>query len=103
MTVFVDPAGRSIGFADRTFAMTGARSGGGSSITAGIDSLGGVRGFRIQNAAAYPDSLPLPNDLASLQAMREHMTASSSSRLLDARENAAVQRLVRFLRQRCPT
>jgi hypothetical protein len=103
MTVFVDPGGRSIGFADRTFTMTDARSGGGSSVTAFLDSLGGVRGFRIQNAVAYPDSLPLPNDLASLQAMKEHMTASSSRRLLDARENAAVQSLVRFLRQRCPT
>lgn len=103
MTVFVDPGGRSIGFTDMTFAMTDARSGGGSTVTAFLDSLGGVRGFRIRNAAAYPDSLPLPNDIASLRAMKDHISASSSRRLLDAQESAAVQRLVRFLRRRCPT
>lgn len=104
MTVFVDPGGRSIGFVERTSVMTDARSNSGSTITAFLDLLGGVRGgFRIRTAAAYPESLPLPNDLASLQAMKEHMTASSSRRVLDARENVAVQRLVRFLRRRCPT
>jgi hypothetical protein len=101
--VVSDVRGRAIRFADMVVASTGLLSSTGDNVVAVIDAAGQARGFRLRGTVQMPDSAAARLDTASIRAMREHAVRQSSREPLDATAQHEVQKLVDWMRTRCPT
>jgi hypothetical protein len=94
---------RTIRFADIVVGSTGLLSSTGDNVVAIIDAAGQARGFRLHGTVQMSDSAAVRRDTASFRAMREHAVRQSSREPLDATAQREVQKLVEWMRTRCPT
>jgi hypothetical protein len=90
-------------FSEIVSRSTDSGSGTGDYVVAIIDAAGRVRGARLRTAMRMSNSAVSRPDTASIRAMTEHAARQSSREPLDAKTQRKVQKLVDWMRTRCPT